>query len=159
MTWYAGEDSADARATIASRVDESSTVGYGVQANESGLVQLVRSLAVVAVQGFSTSDASASARFDALASRNRSRLAGSHDSEQGSIAMIAVELGNTQAAVSNTAGRHTTHAAQLDGLLGDLETVPKEDVAMEILALQTRLQASYQATALIGQMSLANYLR
>ena len=44
----------------------------------------------------------------------------------------------------------TSYKAQLDGMLEDIETVPKEDVAMEILALQTRLQASYQATSLIS---------
>jgi flagellar hook-associated protein 3 FlgL len=32
-------------------------------------------------------------------------------------------------------------------------------VAMEILALQTRLQASYQATSLIAQLSLVNYIQ
>jgi hypothetical protein len=37
--------------------------------------------------------------------------------------------------------------------------VPKEDVAMELLALQTRLQASYQATSLVAQLSLVNYVK
>ena len=30
---------------------------------------------------------------------------------------------------------------------------------MQILALQTRLQASYQTTSMVSQLSLVNYLR
>ena len=44
-------------------------------------------------------------------------------------------------------------------MLAEIETVPQEEVAMEMLALQTRLQASYEATSLISQLSLVNYLQ
>jgi len=39
-----------------------------------------------------------------------------------------------------------------------VETVSKEDVAMEIMALQTRLTASYQATSMVSKLSLVNYI-
>jgi hypothetical protein len=157
--WYRGGDSGVPRATVGAKIDDTAAVSYGVQANESGLVQLVRSLAVVAAQTFPAGDPASGARFDAIASRNLSRLAESHNSEAGSIEMISVELGNARAAASNVGARHTAHKGQLDGLLSEIESIPPEEVGMQILALQTRLQASYQATALISQMSLANYLR
>jgi flagellin-like hook-associated protein FlgL len=159
VIWYGGGDSANARQTVGSKIDESTSVAYGVQANESGLVQLVRSLAAVAIQSFPDADPTSKERFDAVASRNIDRLAESHNSESGSIEMIAVELGNTKAAADNVGKRHTAYAGQLEQMLSDIETVPKEDVAMQLLALQTRLQASYEATSLIAQLSMVNYLK
>lgn len=159
VIWYRGSDATNARATVSAKVDDGATVNYGAQANESGTLQLVRSLAVQAIQNFSTDDASAAARFDAVAARNFERLSDTHDSEAGSIEMLAVELGTAQANVASISTRQTSYNAQLESMLADIETVPKEDVAMQILALQTRLQASYQATSLIASLSLVNYLR
>jgi hypothetical protein len=44
-------------------------------------------------------------------------------------------------------------------LLDGIDKAPTEEVAAQILALQTRLTASYQAMALVSQLSLANYLQ
>ncbi len=159
VQWYRGGDAENARATVSARVDDGATVSYGAQANESGTLQLVRSLAVQAIQSFSASDASAAGRFDAVASRNYERLSEAHNSEAGSIEMLAVELGTARASVANIGARQESYKAQLEGMLADIESVSKEEVAMEMLALQTRLQASYQATSLIASLSLVNYLR
>lgn len=159
VIWYKGEDSADPRGTVVSRIDENATVRYGAQANESGPASLIRTLAVQAIQSFTNADATSTGRFDAVASRNISMLAESHNNESGSIEMITVELGNAQASAASVASRNTSYSEQLKGLLEDLESVPKEDVAMELLALQTRLQASYQATSLISSLSLVNYIK
>jgi hypothetical protein len=43
-------------------------------------------------------------------------------------------------------------------MLQQIEGVSQEQVAAEILALQTRLQASLQTTARLYQTSLVNYL-
>ncbi|HWA20237.1 MAG TPA: hypothetical protein VG757_14710 [Devosia sp.] len=159
VIWYSGGDDANARQTVGAKIDETTSVAYGVQANESGLVQLVRSLAAVAIQSFPEADPTSKDRFDAIATRNIDRLAESHNSESGSIEMIAVELGNTKAAADAVGKRHTAYAGQLEQMLSDIETAPKEDVAMQLLALQTRLQASYEATSLIAQLSMVNYLK
>ena len=159
VIWYKGEDAADPRATVGSRVDDGVTANYGVQANERGLVELVRSLATVAVQSFPSSDPTSKGRFDAVASRNIEHLAESHNNESGSIEMITVELGTTRAAAENVGDRLGAYKAQLSNMLSDIESISKEDVAMEMLSLQTRLTASYEATSLISQLSLVNYLR
>ena len=46
----------------------------------------------------------------------------------------------------------------LQGALGDIEQPSIEELSASILALQTRLQASYQVTASLSKLSLANYL-
>ena len=54
--------------------------------------------------------------------------------------------------------RHTQTKSPLSDMLQQIERVPTEQVASEIMALQTRLQASLQATALLSRISLVNYL-
>lgn len=159
MLWYNGEDSADPRNTVTARVGEGTTVGYGVQANESGFLSLIQTLAAVAVQDFPDADPTSADRYSAMMSRNASRLADTKDNNPGSLAAITVQLGLAQSTTGAIAERHTAHSAQLGNMLEQMESAPTETVAMEILALKTRLEASYQTTALLSQLSLVNYMR
>jgi flagellar hook-associated protein 3 FlgL len=158
VLWYTGEDSTDPRNTVNAKVDERTAVRYGVQANESGIVELVRSLAVLAASTFPNGDPTSGARFDATAERQMGRLAESHNNEAGSLEVIAVELALAKTIMESTGQRQTSYRAQLESMLSDIETVPAEEVSMEILALKVRLQASYEATSLVAQLSLVHYL-
>jgi len=60
--------------------------------------------------------------------------------------------------MNNARERHQAAGAILQGSLGDIEDAPAEEVAAKLLALQTRLQASYQTTSLLSRLSLVNYL-
>ncbi len=159
MFWYTGEDSADPRNTVTARVGEGTTVGYGVQANEMGFTNLIQTLAAIAVQDFPDSDPTSELRYSSMMERNATRLADTKDNNPGSLAAITVELGLAQSTTGAISERHTTHSAQLNNMLQDIEVAPTEQIAMEILALKTRLEASYQTTALLSQLSLVNYIR
>lgn len=97
--------------------------------------------------------------FDGMAKRQQSELSESHNSEAGSIEIIMMDVGLAHGALQSATRRHTDYKGQLENLLSDVETISKEDVAMQILALQTRLQASFQTTSMVSQLSLVNYLR
>lgn len=101
---------------------------------------------------------SANGRFDAMAIRQQAQLSESHNAERGSVEILTMELAVARMSLNTSSKRHTDYKAQLDNLLSDVETVSKEDVAMEIMALQTRLQASYQATSMVSKLSLVNFL-
>lgn len=156
------------RQSVTTAVEDSGRVAYGMQANEAGYLRLMRSLAAMTVETYpeianatdpnSATLNPAKARFDAMASRQQFQLSEIHNAERGSIELVTMELGVARAAIKSASDRHTNYKAQLDNLLSDVETVSKEDVAMEILALQTRLTASYQTTAMISQLSLVNFL-
>jgi flagellar hook-associated protein 3 FlgL len=160
--WYKGADSGssiDARRSITARVGEGATVAYGVEANERGLVNLVRALGTMAIQTFPKTDATSTDRYNAMTARNNKMLAENAQTNTGSIEMIAVELGLAKSTTGTVAERHTAHKAQLNNMLQDIEEAPTEVVAMEILALKTRLEASYQTTAMLSQLALVNYLK
>ena len=56
------------------------------------------------------------------------------------------------------ADRHAQTRSVLTGLLDSIEGVPINEVAAQVLALNTRLQASLQTTSMLAQISLVNYL-
>lgn len=156
------------RQSVSAAVEDGGRVNYGMQANESGYLRMMRTFAAMTVETYpeiiNAADPDADdlnpvkARFDAMAQRQQSQLSEARNVERGSVEMVAMEIGVAWAAMEAAGTRHTNYKAQLDDLLSDIETVSKEDVAMEILALQTRLTASYQVTAMISGLSLVNFL-
>jgi len=159
VQWYGGTTSSDPRSSVTARVEDGTVVSYGVEANEEGLSELVRTLAVMSIANFPSADETSHARFDAMANRQMVRIGENHNSEDSSLEMIGAQLGMAQATTAQSAERHRVYGAQMSNLLANVEQVSKEDVAMEMLALQTRLQASYQITASLSQLSLVNYIK
>jgi flagellar hook-associated protein 3 FlgL len=195
VTELSAMEEGTARQSVSAQVDDATRVSYGVQANEAGLLAMMRTLGGLAVETYPTEESIRATRepqrlaatamapgaardaaladyekalkadlrasltkFDAMAVRQASALSEGHNAERGSIEMITMELGVAQSAAKNATARHTSYKAQLDSLLSEVETVSKEEVAMEILALQTRLTASYQTTSMVSQLSLVNFL-
>jgi hypothetical protein len=69
-----------------------------------------------------------------------------------------VELALAHTTMSYSKDRQSTYSAHLQLMLTDLETIPEEEVSMEILSLKTRLEASYETTSMVAQLSLVHYL-
>ncbi|MCB9994186.1 MAG: hypothetical protein H6873_11085 [Hyphomicrobiaceae bacterium] len=157
--WYTGEDSSDPRRTVSARVDEAVRTNYGVQANESGIAELMRNLAVMASSTFSSSDDTSGDRFDYIATRQQARLAESNNSQAGSIELITLDLGLARSSAASAGERHTAHSNQVDQMLSNIEEAPIEAVATELLSLQTRLQASYETMSMVSQLTLVNFLK
>ena len=60
--------------------------------------------------------------------------------------------------MKDAGARQTQNKAMLQNLVDQAETVSTDQVASEILALQTSLQASYQTTSMLSQLSLVKFL-
>lgn len=157
VTWYTGEAGTDpARGTALARVDSSILVSYGMRANEAGIRSPIADIAVFASMSFSTSDPEGSARYAALTRR----LHADFNATQGvqKITDIEADIAGAQTAMAAARDRHQNTTSALTDLLQSIEGAPLEQVAAQILALQTSLQASLQTTALLSKMSLVNYL-
>ena len=156
--WYKGGDSANPRAEINSRVADGTTVNYGVQANEQGFAAMAKGLALMSVQVLNKTDPKAGERYEATVMRQRTRFVDAVNTN-GSIAGISVELGMAKVTTKASEDRNTATKTQVDNMLEDLEVSNPTSVAMELLALKTRLESSYQATSLLSQLSLINYMK
>lgn len=162
MQWYNGQDvgaAGNPRQTVTTSIDESTKVSYGVQANEGGIVELMKGLAVFAVSTLTPIDSTNAGIYDGLVGLQRARLSETNDSKPGSIEGITMELGLAANTLNTVKTRHTQYDAQLKTMLADIESAPVEEVAMQMLTLRTRLEASYQVTSMVSQLTLVNYLR
>jgi flagellin-like hook-associated protein FlgL len=157
VTWYTGEAGTDdARGTAVARLDSNMSVAYGMRATEEGIRSVVQAVAVFAVTNFSQSDPNATAAYSAMRSRVTTVLSGPPNQQR--VSDIMAELGGVQASAGAVKDRHNQMDVTLATLLEDVEGVNLEEVGVQILALQTNLQASLQTTALLYQTSLVNFI-
>jgi flagellar hook-associated protein 3 FlgL len=157
VTWYTGEAGSDpARSTAVARADQAVTVAYGMRANEQGIRLSVQNIAVFAAVSFSATDPDAADKYREVASRVGSGLSATPGQQK--INDLASDLAGAQVTLGAADDRHLQTQATLTDLLDHIEGVPLEEVGAQILALQTRLQASLQTTALLFETSLVNYL-
>ncbi|WP_196257675.1 flagellin [Pelagibacterium limicola] len=162
MQWYNGQDvgaNGNPRQTVSADIDESTKVSYGVQANENGIVELMKGLAVFAVSQLTPIDETNAGIYDGLVGLQRARLANVNNAQPGSIQVITMELGLAANTLNTVKARHSQYDAELKTMLSAIETAPVEEVAMQMLTLRTRLEASYQVTSMVSQLTLVNYLR
>ena len=157
VTWYTGEMGTDsARGTAVAQVDDQLGVAYGVRGNEQAIRATVANIAVYAATTFSASDPNAADRYTALGQRLGAALDGPPGQQK--IEDIQSELTYAQTTMQSASERQSQRQSTLQGLLEGIEGAPQEQVAAQILTLQTRLQASLQTTAMLYRISIMNYL-
>jgi flagellar hook-associated protein 3 FlgL len=157
VAWYTGDDATnDPRSTSIVRADDALTVSYGARANEQALRLAVQNMAVFAAVQLSGSDPNAAGNYSALKQRVGANLNGVPNQQK--VSDIAGQLASAQVALNNAKDRQDQTGTTLRNLLQSVESVAPEDVATQILALQTSLQATMQTTAMLLQTSLLKYL-
>ena len=157
VSWYTGDTGpGSARASATARVDQSLTVQYGIRANEPAIASLLTTIGAFAATTISPTNPNASALVSALNQRVTSNL--TTQPGQQTIADIQSDLANTQVTMQDAGARQTQAQATLQNMISNTETVSSDQVASEVLALQTSLQASYQVTSMLSQLSLVKYL-
>ena len=157
VTWYTGQTGpGSARASATSRIDQSVTVQYGIRANEQAIRSQLQTLAVFAAVTTSPTNPNGALAVQALSQRVTQNL--QPQAGQQTIEDIQADLATAQATMKDAGARQTQNKAMLQNLVDQAETVSTDQVASEILALQTSLQASYQTTSMLSQLTLTRYL-
>jgi hypothetical protein len=127
-----------------------------MRATEDGIRLIVQNMAAFAATSFDPNAPETRERYAELTGRLTPVLSGAQGTQR--IEDVVADLAHAQISTNAAKQRHQQTNSVLNGLLGDIEGIPAEQVATEILALQTRLQASLQTTAILYQLNLANYL-
>jgi hypothetical protein len=158
VSWYLGDDdtATDPRSTSIARVDTSLTASYGARANEEALRTTMQNLAVFAAAEFSGSDPNGYAQYAALTRRLTLSLNGGPNVQK--VSDIGSQLAAVQIVVKNAKDRHLQSDMTLRSLLDGIEGAPTEEVAAQVLTLQTNLQATLQTTAMLLQTNILKYL-
>ncbi|WP_024517934.1 flagellar protein [Bradyrhizobium sp. Tv2a-2] len=158
VSWYTGNSGpGTARSTATVRVDNSQTVQFGAQANELAIRNALQQIAVYAAVVVNPPGSSnAGAQASALSQRVAANL--TPQPGQQAISDIQTEFATAQNTMKDVQARQTQSQAALQNLISGTEGISQDQVASEILALQTSLQASYQTTAMLSQLSLVKFL-
>jgi hypothetical protein len=157
ISWYTGEAGAEsARATATARVDQSVTVQYGARANEQAICWQLQTLAVFAAVTTSGSNPNAAAQVQELSLRATQNLLPQAGRQK--IQDIQSDFATAQLTMKDATARQKQTKGMLEGIVDQAESVSADQVASQILALQTALQASYQTTAMLAQLSLTKFL-
>jgi flagellar hook-associated protein 3 FlgL len=157
VIWYQGETGTDsARGTAVAQIDQGITVQYGARADEQALKTQLQNVAVFAAVTTSATDPNANAQIAALNQRVADNLATIPGTQ--TIQDIQADFAGAQASIQSATARQTQSTSIAQTMLDSIEGVDNDVVATKILALQTALQASYQTTAQLYQMSLVKYL-
>ncbi|MFA5593032.1 MAG: flagellin [Micavibrio sp.] len=72
---------------------------------------------------------------------------------------IGFKLSQTHGQLSIVKEAHTAQINAYKDVIGDTETIDITEASVKITQLQTQIQASFQVTAMLSQLTLANYLR
>jgi flagellar hook-associated protein 3 FlgL len=157
VIWYNGDDdtSIAARATSPVRADQTQVVAAGGRANEAAIRNVLAQLAVLSAESFTASREDA-LRYAALNERVFDRLSDKPANPQ--VSEIASELATAVGTMKTAKERHQSMKALMQDVVGDVEQVNDEETAAAILSLQTRLQASYETTAILSRLTIVNYL-
>jgi flagellar hook-associated protein 3 FlgL len=157
VSWYTGSSGpGSARASSTARIDQSQTIQYGAQANEQAIRSQLQSIAVFAAVTTSPTGTNSAAQIAALSQRTTTNL--TPQAGQQTIADIQSDFAVAQSTMQDATARQTQTQATLQNMIDNTETVSPDQVASEILALQTSLQASYQTTSMLSQLTLTKYL-
>ncbi|MCB1508720.1 MAG: hypothetical protein KDI98_08260 [Hyphomicrobiaceae bacterium] len=157
VVWYQGEEgTANPREAALAKVDDTVTARYGARADEPGLRTVIKELSIFTAFTFEVDDNNSAERYTALTTRVRDGL----DDPSGSTMprSVSADIAAAQQTLASAKNRHFAMKGVLDELMSDVEGISTEEVAAKMLSVQTRLQASYSATAMLNQLSLANYL-
>ncbi len=156
VAWYTGNSSANPRASSTARIDPSITVQYGAQANEEGIRSQFEGVAVFAAVTASPTGPNSAAQISALSDRTSTNL--TPQPGQQTISDIQTDYAAAQTIMKDASARQTQTQTMLQNVVDQTETVSTEQVASQILALQTALSASYQTTSMLSGLTLTKFL-
>lgn len=157
VKWYLGNDGpGSARSTAMARVDDSVTVQYGAQANEDAIRRQLQAIAVFGTFSTSPTGQYSGGQVSALSLRVTQAL--TQQPGQQRIEDIQTDIAMAQNTMKDASTRQTQAKAQLQSIIDQAESASPDQVASEILALQNALQASYQVTSNLAQLSLVKFL-
>ncbi len=156
VAWYTGNSSPSPRASSTARIDSLITVQYGAQANEQAIRTQLEGVAVFAAVTASPTGANSAGQVAALSERTATNL--TPQPGQQAISDIQTDFAVAQNIMKEASARQSQTQTLLQNIVDQTETASTQQVASEILALQTTLQASYETTSMLAGLTLTKFL-
>ena len=157
VIWYSGDLGPSAGKDFVAQIDESRQITYGARADQASIRDTLKMSALLAAAEYSdANDLEQRDSYRALTSRAGQVL---NFTGTQSVESIVTNLGLAASTLSHTQDRHDATMATANEILGDIQNADAYEVGVKLTTLQTQLQASYQVTAMLSELSLVNYMR
>lgn len=144
-SWYEGDG-----VVQSIKVDTSTTVSYGITADNAGFEKVIRALDTIANLSFS--DPVTAAELTVL-DDTRALLTTALDE----IKVVENDLALDYKRLDDMAERQTSFINFANNQIGDIENINEAEVITEMNAAQVQLEASYVTLSTIQRLSLADY--
>lgn len=155
-TFYNGTPATDTSGSPNARqtavIADQQTLSYGVQANDPEMRNVIQGLGMLA--SVDVSKISDPGAYQTWIQSAISKLSAGVDG----VTQAQSELGSQQQQVADLVTSQSNMKNTLNTRVLDFESVDPYQAASQLQALQTQLQATYQATAQLGKLSILNYL-
>ena len=158
VLWYQGDrdTSITSRQGVRTKIDPNITLDYAARANEVGIASDIRNMAVLATERFDPLVETDSDRYKSLAVTARTNLV--VEPGDPSISQMQAEFAIKHSAVNQAELRHRALSDTYLTFIQDIEGIDTTEVAARVVTLETQLQASYEVTSQILNLSLLNYI-
>ena len=154
--WYKGDLSKAPGANMTAVIDNDRVIKYGAQANQTSLRDTVKAAALLSAVTYDKADPNAEQAYKDLTSRVSNITTPPANAE--TVEGVVTKLGLTASTLKEALDRNDQMQGIASGVLDDKMAADKYEVGTKLTTLQTQLQASYQVTSMLSQLSLTRYL-
>jgi flagellar hook-associated protein 3 FlgL len=145
-----------ASGNVTAHIDDNTDIDYTVKADTGGFEDIIKALGFAAnITKPGATDAPTGADLDAVVKQILTMTQDAVAKLDSSNAALGAKLGLIQ----NVQSSHTQDVNTLTTLISGKEDADTTEVVAKIQSLQTQLQASYQVTSIVSQLSLINYIK
>ena len=157
VDWYVGDNAAgNARDTATALVDNHLKVSYGARANEDSIARQLAYMTAFTLPKYDQDSTADQNRYTEFADAISSGL--SSVTQGDVVKTIHTELGIAKKIMNDADQRHVTTLSMLETASDDIEGINQEEVAAKLMTIRNTIEASYQATSMIYQLSLTNFI-
>jgi len=141
--------------SVSVRVDTSTSIDYTVKADNSGMQDIMKALALAAnLKAPGAGDAPDATQMNNILRQIATIAQGGEDAVNSQNAQIGSKF-DLMNSIQDT---HKRDSATYEGLFNDAENADTTEVVAKVQQLQTQLEASYQVTSIASKLSLVNYI-
>ena len=157
VQWYVGDnDGQPSRETATARVDSRLDVSYGARANEDSIATQLSYMMAFSLPNYELDSSLDKNRYAEFADAISSGLSSSQKANV--VKTIGTEIGVASKVMNDAKTRHTTSLGTLMTMRDGVEGINKEEVAAKIMTIRNTIDASYQATSMLYNLSLTKYI-
>ncbi len=152
--WYTGDTSSNA--PNLAKIGDNEIVSYGVRGDDSSIVDLMKTTALLSITTFSSADPLGSKEYGEMVERAADTV--SFKGQRAPLDAL-MEMGFLQAKIDSAKEQTESSISVSTGIVDDIENADSYEIASKLGVVQTQLEAAYQVTARINSLSLLNFLR